>query len=432
MLKQFLSEILRMSNSMIYDNSIIMAIIAINMTVIGLTSLADAKSIIGVDYGKFLINKFKFLGIRMYYWLITFALINIASLFIMFIEISIVRLINFLLLLLSLIFAIFYFFRFIIIENKWVKEQILKSELLGLYCDGTNTEHLYIDKLVNMNPGNRTSNRLSTNIINYFNNFNGDTQKIFIEVFGPESLIYSDKNKIVKYREKHFGIKRYNYRVSSTDAKIKEISFEFFQLFRYCEMQDKWAIDILRIMNGEPNTYKSYDVFRLYNLARVIVHIATLGSTENLHKYKFVLYIKDFLYSTVDITKNQSLTEAEKEHITCIEKYMMNSLVSYFATTIKIYEDFQFINCVQEFLNEIVLKDRYKGCLRIQEIVETFVDVSISLDCKKLQDIIEISLNEYYNRKEKERTCKLDIEKIKLYANNKLNKNKTKGISVFF
>lgn len=42
------------------DNSLILAIIAINMTIIGLTSLADAKTVIGVNYGDFLIRKFKF------------------------------------------------------------------------------------------------------------------------------------------------------------------------------------------------------------------------------------------------------------------------------------------------------------------------------------------------------------------------------------
>ncbi|WP_165976170.1 hypothetical protein [Bacillus salipaludis] len=38
-------------NRIINDVSLIMAIIAINMTIIGLTSLAETKKIIGVDYG---------------------------------------------------------------------------------------------------------------------------------------------------------------------------------------------------------------------------------------------------------------------------------------------------------------------------------------------------------------------------------------------
>ncbi|MGO1528537.1 MAG: hypothetical protein ACTHWU_07420, partial [Senegalia sp. (in: firmicutes)] len=52
--------------------------IAINMTVIGLTSLAESKTIIGIDYGKFLVKKYKVFGIiRMYYLLIIFAIIKL-------------------------------------------------------------------------------------------------------------------------------------------------------------------------------------------------------------------------------------------------------------------------------------------------------------------------------------------------------------------
>ncbi|WP_019241454.1 MULTISPECIES: hypothetical protein [Bacillus] len=37
----------------IHDSSLIMAIIAINMTIIGLTSLSEFKKILGIDYGSF-------------------------------------------------------------------------------------------------------------------------------------------------------------------------------------------------------------------------------------------------------------------------------------------------------------------------------------------------------------------------------------------
>ena len=107
--------LLKLNIPMIYDNSLVMAIIAINMTIIGLTSLADQKCVIGIDYGKFLVTKFKLGGIRMYYWLFGFALINVGSLFLMFLENPIIRIVNFIFLIVSLAFAIFYFFGFIII-----------------------------------------------------------------------------------------------------------------------------------------------------------------------------------------------------------------------------------------------------------------------------------------------------------------------------
>ena len=38
------------------DSNILLTMISINMTIIGLTSLAEKKTIIGVDYGKYLIT----------------------------------------------------------------------------------------------------------------------------------------------------------------------------------------------------------------------------------------------------------------------------------------------------------------------------------------------------------------------------------------
>ena len=119
MINELIKEILKINNPMVMDNGIVMAIIAINMTVIGLTSLADTKSVIGVDYGKFLVTKYKLLGIRMYYWLISFALINIFTLFIMFTQKPVVRIISFFFILLSLVFAIFYSLDSFLLKINW-------------------------------------------------------------------------------------------------------------------------------------------------------------------------------------------------------------------------------------------------------------------------------------------------------------------------
>ena len=46
------------------------------MTVIGLTSLAELKNVIGIDYGKFLLRKYKIFGvIRVYHLLVVFGVI---------------------------------------------------------------------------------------------------------------------------------------------------------------------------------------------------------------------------------------------------------------------------------------------------------------------------------------------------------------------
>src|SRR5699024_7984014 len=121
------------------DHNLIMAIIAINMTIIGLTSLAETKKIIGIDYASFLIKKYKILNVfTIYPLLIIFALINIASLFLMFITSEPFGFYNFILLVISLTFATFYFFAYIITENNWVRSQIYQQEITGLYYKSEN------------------------------------------------------------------------------------------------------------------------------------------------------------------------------------------------------------------------------------------------------------------------------------------------------
>ena len=174
----------------IFDNSLIIAIIAINMTIIGLTSLAETKRIIGVDYGKFLVKKYRiFNKVRIYELLIVFAIVNMTSLFLMFLQYYEFRIINFLLLMVSLIFAIYYFFAYIISENRLVKKQIYEDELLGLYYENDNYHHQEADVLTEMSGGSRTSRKLSTNVIGYFNTYNSESQRAFEEIFG--SLIFA-------------------------------------------------------------------------------------------------------------------------------------------------------------------------------------------------------------------------------------------------
>jgi hypothetical protein len=257
-----------------------------------------------------------------------------------------------------------------------------------------------------MNPGTRTNYKLATNVIDYFNTFNSDTQKVFFDVFGPNSLIYDDSKKINKIRKKLFNVERYRYRSSELN-NIKEISFEFFQMFRYSEYQDKWAIDIIVGMNGEP-PYNDYDIYRLYNLARLIVQIDIFGFSENLCKYKFIFYLKKFLLATVDTTNN--MNNKQKEHIIEVEHHMMKALFHYIVRTIKYYNDVQYIKFVEEFLDEIVNQDSYKGYLNKEEILFIAIDHSLELDCGPFKRVIELII-------QKNLQSKVD-------KNNRLNKEK--------
>lgn len=105
----------------------------------------------------------------------------------------------------------------------------------------------------------------------------------------------------------------YKYRTSDKNESIKEISFEFFQLFRYIDHQERWAIDILLALNGDPTFYGEYDVYRLYNLFRLIRQIELFGFSERLHSYKFLYYFRSYWFSTVN--KDTNSTSISEEDI---------------------------------------------------------------------------------------------------------------------
>lgn len=406
----------------IFDNSLIMAIIAINMTVIGLTSLADKKTIIGIDYGEFLIKEFKFMGLKIYCWLIIFALINIGNLFLMFVEKPWIRILNFIFLVFSLVFAIYYFFRFILIENKYVVKQVYIRELLGMYCDSEDSEHFYMDEFVNMNNGTRTSNKMATNIIEYFNNYNGSTQKVFIEIFGPNSVIYSKKKKMIKERFKRFKTKPYRYRESTDNEGIKEISFEFFQLFRFVENQERWALEILEILNGDES---KYDIYRLYNFARLTAQIVAFGFCENLFKYKFLLYYKEYWYKTVNQERKNKPSEKETiDHIKDTERETLKCLFEYISKAINNYKNREFISMTDTVLKEIVIDNKYKGFLSTNDLLMSISEIAYKEKCIELQELIEEVISDYLC-KDIEGKERINVEKIQKNIS-KIKKEKNK------
>jgi hypothetical protein len=68
-------------NDIISNPEIWLGIVALNMTVIGLTSLAEKRLVIGVEYGKYLIDKFRLYNVvRLYHLMVVFAIVNALSL----------------------------------------------------------------------------------------------------------------------------------------------------------------------------------------------------------------------------------------------------------------------------------------------------------------------------------------------------------------
>ncbi|MEH7439316.1 hypothetical protein V7182_17725 [Neobacillus drentensis] len=360
----------------INDNSLIMAIIAINMTIIGLTSLAETKRIIGVDYGSFLLKKYKLLNlVRIYVLLVVFAIVNVGSLFFMFVKVTEFRVVNFMVLTLSLVFAIFYFFAYIIVENRNVRKQIYEQELLGLYYDSDEVTTFEVDRLVELNNGSRTPKKLSGNIITYFNTFNSDTQRDFVEIFGPESMLYDHSSKLKKKIWRLYSHNPYRYRVSPTG--IYDISFEFFQLFRHTELQDKWTIDVLRLFNGYREADEPYDLFRLYNFSRMIAQLNVFGTNTSIYKYKFLEYLIGYYYSAVRMTDEDRLDMSDFTKVLEIERFTVRQLFDFIFRAAGNPKDNDITRVSIYIINDIVLHKKYAGLLAKEELIKIYLDKTL-------------------------------------------------------
>ncbi|MDZ5711319.1 hypothetical protein UFB30_03745 [Jeotgalibacillus sp. HH7-29] len=285
------------------------SIIAINMTVIGLTSLAEMKSVIGVDYGRFLLRKYKVFGwLRVYYLLIIFAIINVLALFLMGLNGNIFRMIYFWTIVTALAFAIYYFFSYIIVESKNVKKQIYEQELLGLYYNCNEKTTYPADLVTGIMDGSRTSKKLSQSVIHYFDQYSVDREEAFIELFGRESMLYQYTKRLNKIRSRDIGdAAPYIYRCGLYGTP--DISHEFFQLYRYSNAQDRWILTILDEFDttGEPGR-EQFDYIRLSNFTRIAAQLNTFGNSSNLYQHKFLehltrYYIKACFHSPPSVSK---------------------------------------------------------------------------------------------------------------------------------
>lgn len=377
----------------IFDTSLIMAIIAINMTIIGLTSLAEFKKVIGIDYGSFLIKKFRLVfGLKIYHLLVVFAVVNVSSLFFMFINNEIFRVANFLLLVFSLIFAIYYFFSFIIVENKSVRKQIYQAELEGLYIHSDNTNHHEADVLTGMSSGSSQHKKVSSNLIDFFNTYNYDTQQAFEEVFGPDSLLYDYTNKRKKRYRKLYNAMPYYYRIKN--GSLKDISYEFLQFFRYSELQDKWAIEILRLMDGDRNYIKKYDEIRLYNFTRLLTQINLFVGSGNVYKYKFLEHLKRYYYHAVNIKDHETILSTEK--VQEVEVYTYKQMIKFMFGNQE-PRDVLFYKYAKRWVIELIQGDSYKGLLTKESFISILLDETLESDNENIKQVFAEALSAYYN-----------------------------------
>lgn len=377
-------------NIAIFD--VLLAIIAINMTVIGLTSLAESKYIAGIEYGKYLTQKYKItiLGwkspLKMMHLLKIFGVINIFGLVLLFFaNISIqILLFTSLVLIISLVFAIKYFFTYILNENDKVKAQILDDELLCLYHDGPTPCEFEADLITNVHSGEKGKRKLSASLINYFDNYNSDSSSLFLEVFGLDSIIYDDSTHMKKVWQKKFNVLPYDYHfqeINEEAINIKHISHEFYQFFRSTEIQEKWLVMILKEFLAQHKDSNTYE-YKINHLIRAIAHVNSFGQSEILYKYKFVTYIDNFVRECFEHTNSIQNLEVFKKREECLFRYLF---IMYASAISKYYTRDYFITALNKCVKILLIDNDYLGLMtrmeRLQIFAQTFIEYLIYEKC---------------------------------------------------
>ncbi|GAD79486.1 hypothetical protein [Vibrio ezurae] len=358
-------------HELVTDGSVWLAIIAINMTIIGLTSLAESKSVIGIDYGQYLIKSYKVLfNVKIYHLLVIFALINIFSLFSMFTTIYSVRVINLVILILSLAFAIYYFFAYILIKNPRVNNQIYMDELLGIYYDSNDKTNFEADIITEMSNGWRTDKRISSNLISYFDKYNAESREVFGEIFGPKSIIYTKNKTIRKYWSKNYNLNAFNYHSSQGGVHI---SHEFFQLYRYSELQEKWLLEILSIFNKEYSA--NFKESRIDNIIRILAHINRFGRCDNLYGYKFLEYLSAYVYDALEVQSSSDKKDIIKNR-KAKEAFLINELFQYIINTLETRNDPLFYNASVEICKRLIVNSKYNNYCDCNDKIESIINIS--------------------------------------------------------
>ena len=379
-------------NEIITHPDIWLGIIALNMTVIGLTSLAEKRIVVGVEYGKYLIDHYRIGGwLRLYYALVTFAIVNALSLlFMWWSHYPILQELMFTLLIISTWFLIYYFFWYVLRVNETVKREIYKNEILGMYIESRKECNFEGDRVVGMLTGDRTQKKISSNVQTYFNDFNDETIRAFGELFGPSSMLYEHTADVQSYwKQLHVG-NPHDYRVYDDTDKptgVNHISWEFFQMYRFSELQDKWLLEILNLFN------KSYadrfPLLRLYNVARVLGQINKVGFAERLYHYKFLDYLTPFILQALDSSADDSKRRAS------VERYMLKQLAQYIFATIANKNKDVFVDSARKTLTALLTVEAFRGTISIRSRLTIFTDECHkdnkkgNILLKELQDYVE-------------------------------------------
>ena len=337
------------------DITIWIALIALNMTVLGLSSMAEKRSVAGVEYGRYMLDKYKVFGIvRIYYLLLGIAVADVLAFIAMWIpQNPCLSHAVFGLLCLSTCIVIYFLFWYVLRVHKGVKKQIYKDELQGLYIDSDKECDFEADRLVKIKNGDRTPKKLSSNLLQYFNHYTEESIEAFKEMFGPQSVVY--QSYTVPEGRSH----DYSVYYKGQDTGLKHISWEFFQMFRYSEVQERWILEVLNLYNRDYS--ESFPRLRLFNVARIVGQINLMGFAAGLYKYKFLDYFLPYVYDALD----ESNDEAPEERAE-VEEYVFRNLGAFMSGTMMTHPTPAYTTSVRKFLVQLLLPKNYRGVTTLE------------------------------------------------------------------
>lgn len=149
---------------------------------------------------------------------------------------------------------------------------------------------------------------------------------------------------------------------------------------------------------------------------RVIVQIAIFGFAESIYKYKFIFYLKNFLFETVNKRGSENNKNINIKEIRKIEVYMIEYFAIYLVKALKFNKDNELKNYVHELIDDIVLDGKYKGYLTEQESVIIFSKIAIKYESEELKSIINSSINflcDFRNKSSSKYTKNINIDEIR-------------------
>lgn len=331
------------------------ALIGLNMTVLGLSSMAEKRSVAGVEYGRYMLDKYKVFGIvRIYNLLLSVAVVDVLAFIAMWIPENIyLSCLVFGLLCLSTCIVIYFLFWYVLRVHKGVKKQIYKDELQGLYIESNKECDFEADRLVKMKSGDRTPKKLSSNLLHYFDHYTEETIEAFREMFGPTSVVYQT------YRVPEGKSHDYFVYYKGQSVGLQHISWEFFQMFRYSEVQERWILEVLNLYNRSYSD--SFPRLRLYNIARIIGQINLMGFSAGLYKYKFLDYFLPYIYDALDESKDDTPEEREE-----LEEYVFKNLGSFMSDTMMKHLTPAYNNSVKKVLVKLLSPQNYRGVTSLE------------------------------------------------------------------